>query len=290
MMRRIARGGSKGPASAKPDEGEDEQEISGGLAAGDLAIWILIPAAGYLGGALYQAGYAYYFGVPVETLSTESIAIFQAIQSYIDLLLNHFTARMALPLLFILYLAMLPRQFFVRWQIGILIYAIFVFLVSFSIRPWAWSLLGILLLLAARIVPALLHALLHVPERSPVKSRINSGLLKAFSISLFLFSTLYAVGYASAYYQRQFYITDGEKRFVVLSFQSAQMLGVPLVDPKCRVAKELPDTLDGYFFGDDIKYWNLGDADTPEVHVFDTTGLRDANGCGASSPSRSSSS
>ncbi|MBV8074588.1 MAG: hypothetical protein JO140_04085 [Candidatus Eremiobacteraeota bacterium] len=256
---------------SSPD-GAEAQEDEGGISFGDLAIWILIPAAGYFGGALYQAGFAYYYGLPIEVLTTDTIAVFEAFQSYIDLLFNHFSWTFVVILGFIAYLGLLRKPFYQRWGMLILTLAIAAFLVSFSLRPIAWAIIGFVVVIALQ-----LYSWRFPAARS---SSTNPFAVKMASIAVFLFSSLFAVGYGSAAYQKQYYVTDGKTHFVVLAFQGTDMVVVPLVDPKCKNAKDLPDTLQGYYFGDDVKIYSLGDADTPEFHLYDTDGLRDSATCG----------
>ena len=60
------------------------------------------------------------------------------------------------------------------------------------------------------------------------------------------------------------------------------IIAATLIGPNCEPAKKLSDdTLTGYFFGDDIKVFTLGDADTPEFHLRNTDGLTDAAECGS---------
>ncbi|MBV8600958.1 MAG: hypothetical protein JO359_05255 [Candidatus Eremiobacteraeota bacterium] len=260
-------------SAASSDGAEGHEDESGGIAFGDLAIWILIPAAGYFGGVLYQAGFAYYYGLPVEVLNTESIAVFEAFQSYVDILFNHFTWTFVVILGFLIYLAILPKSFYQRWGAPILTLAVGAFLVSFSVRPITWALAGFIVVIALQLFAARFPTA-HV-------STVNPFAAKMAAIFIFLFASLFAVGYGSAYYQKQYYITDGKTHFVVLAFQGTDMVVVPLVDASCKNAKDLPETLQGYYFGDDVKIYSLGDADTPEFHLYDTDGLRDAGTCGS---------
>jgi hypothetical protein len=92
----------------------------GGIVLNDVLIWVLVPVLTYLAGALFQAGYNHYFGLPDVIVSADPVATFHASRRYLDLITHHFSPATAIPLAFLVYLAVLPGAFYRQHAIVVL--------------------------------------------------------------------------------------------------------------------------------------------------------------------------
>src|ERR1700730_5408921 len=131
-----------------------ESTSGGGIVPNDVLIWVLVPVLSYLAGALFQAGYNSYFGLPDVIVSADPVATFHASRRYVDLIAHHFSVPTAIPLAFLAYLTVLPGAFYRLHAIVVLALASTALFVSFSIRPMAWALLASVVLVALQVLPA----------------------------------------------------------------------------------------------------------------------------------------
>jgi len=244
--------------------------VDSGIVLNDVLIWVLVPALSYLAGALFQAGYNHYFGLPDELVSADPVAIFQASRRYQDLILHHFSIAVAVPLALVAYLLFLPSWFYRAYGAVVLAMAGVVLCLSFGVRPYVWGLAVGLTLVVLQFLP---HT------RRERLERTNPTAVKTLAIVAFLYATLFAAGYDSAAVEHDFFVSDHGERFVMLVMHDTVIIAAPLLDRDCKPVKVLPESLAGYHFDRRIKAFTLGDADTPAFRVYQTTGLTP---CGAS--------
>ena len=243
-----------------------------GVAIGDVLIWVLIPALSYLAGALFQAGYNNYFGLPDEVLNSDPVATFHASRRYLDLIAHHFSPSIGITIAFLIYLAALPTGFYRAHAIVALVLAAGATFVSFSIRPFAWALASAAVLVAIQLSPLAARQRPQLVSTSPTA-------VKALVIVAFFYATLFSAGNESARFATDFFITGGSSRYVILALNDKDAIAAELLGPTCARVTALPSYLEGYHFDRDIKAFTLGDTDTPKFQLFETNGLTSSAAC-----------
>jgi len=256
----------------------------GGIALNDILIWVLIPALSYLAGALFQAGYNHYFRLPDALVSADPVAIFHASRSYIDLIVQHFSIAIGIPLAFLLYLTILPGTFYRYHAALVLALAAGALVASFGIRPFAWALACAAVLVTIQVFPIVERWLR--PNAPALESRIphliatSPVAVKSLAIVTFFYATLFSAGYESARFETQFFVTDHGPRYVILAIDDKDAISAELLDSKCKPVKSVPPTLVGYHFDEHIKVFTLGDSDAPSIRLQETDGLTSSKNCG----------
>lgn len=255
----------------------------GGIALNDVLIWVLIPVLSYLAGALFQAGYNHYFGLPDVIVSADPVATFHASRRYLDLIANHFSAAIAIPLAFLVYLAALPGAFYRQHAIVVLALAAAALFVSFGIRPFAWALGCATFLVAIQVFPVVERRLRPgaplAKPRVPQLIATSPTAVKTLAIVAFFYATLFSGGYESARFETQFFVTDRDTRYVMLAINDKDAIAAELLDAKCKRVKSMPSTFEGYHFDEHIKVFTLGDSDTPPFRLYETHGLTSSRSC-----------
>ena len=254
-----------------------------GFSLNDILIWVLVPVLSYLAGTLFQAGYNHYFGLPDVLVSTDPIATFHASRRYLDLVIYHFSYATAIPLAFLVYLALLPSVFYRNFAIAVMAMAGAALFVSFSIRPWAWALVAVLILATIQLWPLIVQRL-HpgAPPREPAKPHLivtSPVAVKTLAIVAFFYATLFAAGFDSARYATEYFITDRDPRYVMLSVNDKDVVAAELLDPQCKRPRAVPQELRGYHFDRHIRVFTLGDTDTPPFRLYLTDGLTSSVAC-----------
>ena len=258
----------------------EESESSSGIALNDVLIWVLVPALSYLAGALFQAGYNSYFGLPDELANGDPVAIFHASRLYLGLIAYHFSFAIAIPLLFLLYLAILPREFYRAHTAIVLALAAAALVVSFSIRPYVWAIACTLVVVTLRAAPLLPPRLrLGASPSEPTAGGAHPIAVKTLAIVAFLYATFYSAGQQAARFQTEYFITDGKPRYVMLTIDDKGVVAAELLDARCKPAGALPPRLSGYHFARQFKVLSLGDSDAPSFHTYETDGLAPATSC-----------
>ncbi len=249
-----------------------QAEGGGGIALNDVLIWVLIPALSYLAGALFQAGYNHYFDLPDALVSADPVAIFQAARRYLELIASHFSVAIAIPLAFLIYLTVLPSEFYRRHAILVLVMAAVALLISFSIRPFAWAIVAAAVLVAVQLVaPKNVHVR-QLNVTSPVA-------VKTLAIVAFFYATLFSAGYESARYETLFFVTDHDPRYVMLALNDKDAIAAELLDAHCKRVTSVPSYMQDYHFDQHIRAFTLGDTDTPPFKLYASNGLKPAKAC-----------
>jgi len=249
----------------------------------DVLIWVLVPVLSYLAGALFQAGYNHYFGLPDVIVSSDPVATFHASRRYLDLIAHHFSVAIAIPLAFLVYLAVLPGAFYRQHAIVVLTLAAAALFVSFSIRPFAWAVACAAVLAAIQLIPLVKRRLR--PDAPAGASRIpqliatSPTAVKTLAIVSFFYATLFSAGHETARFETQFFVTDSGTRYVMLAINDKDAIAAELLDPKCKRVRSVPSTLEGYHFEEHIKVFTLGDTDTPPFRLYETDGLTSSKSC-----------
>ena len=250
--------------------GHDASPRGGGIVLNDLLIWVLVPVLSYLAGALFQAGYNHYFGLPDLFVSADPVATFDAVHRYLELITQHFGWAVALPLAFLAYLTALPAAFYRQHAAVVLALAGSALFVSFGIRPYVWALACTVVLIAIQFRPA---------SARPPLIVTNPLAVKSLAIVAFFYATLFSAGFETGRYETEFFVTDHDTRYVVLAIDDKDAIAAELLDPQCRPVKQLPDRLIGFHFDQHIKVFTLGDTDTPPIRLYDTDGLTSSAAC-----------
>jgi hypothetical protein len=258
-----------------------------GFSLNDILIWVLVPVLSYLAGALFQAGYSHYFGLPDVLVSTDPVATFHASRRYLELIIYHFSYATAIPLAFLVYLALLSNAFYRNHAIVVMAMAAAALFVSFSIRPWVWALAAALALATIQLRPLLAQRLGRgAPPREPKPHLVVTSpvAVKTLVIVAFLYATLFAAGFESARYETEYFITDRDPRYVMLSVNDKDVVAAELLDPQCKRPHAVPPELRGYHFDRHIRVFTLGDTDTPPFRLYRTDGLTSSAACTERSP------
>ena len=255
---------------------------SSGIALNDVLIWILIPALSYLAGALFQAGYNDYFGLPDELVSADPVAVFHASRRYLDLIVHHFSVAIAIPLVFVLGLTVLPSAFYRAHAVVVLALAGATLFISFGVRPFAWAIACTVILIAVQLFP-IVRARLR-PEapapRLPRPLTTSPIAIKVLAIVTFFYATLFSAGRETARFETNFFVTDRTPRYVMLTINDKDVVAAELIDPSCKRIASMPrTTLHGYHFSQRFKVFALGDSDTPSFQVYETDGLTSSRTC-----------
>jgi hypothetical protein len=249
----------------------------------DVLIWVLVPVLSYLAGALFQAGYNHYFGLPDVIVSADPVATFHASRRYLDLIAHHFSSAIAIPLAFLVYLAVLPGAFYRQHAIVVLTLAAAALFISFSIRPFAWAPACGAVLVIIQVLPALERRLrAGAPAgkpRIPQLIATSPTAVKTLAIVAFFYATLFSAGYESARFETQFFVTDRDTRYVMLAINDKDAIAAELLDAHCKRVRSIPSTFEGYHFDEHIKVFTLGDSDTPPFRLYETDGLTSSKSC-----------
>jgi hypothetical protein len=174
-----------------------------------------------------------------------------------------------LPLAFLIYLVVLPTAFYRQHAIVVLALAGAALFLSFSIRPFAWAIAFALVLVGIQLVP---HRVPHLIETSPVA-------VKTLAVVAFFYATLFSAGYDSARFETQFFVTDRDTRYALVSINDKDAFAVELLDADCKPVRSLPAKLEGYHFERHIRAFTLGDTDTPTFRLYETDGLTPSKDC-----------
>jgi hypothetical protein len=155
--------------------------------------------------------------------------------------------------------------------------------VSFSIRPFAWAVACAAVLVVIQVIPVAKRRLR--PDAPAKESRIpqliatSPTAVKTLAIVAFFYATLFTVGFESARFETQFFVTDRDTRYVMLAINDKDAIAAELLDAKCKRVRSVPSTLEGYHFDEHVKVFTLGDSDTPPFRLYETDGLTSSKSC-----------